>query len=396
MNILFVTIAWPNKEGSNLYSDLMNEFYKAGHNVYVAYADEKQMVTNLSDENGISVLRIKTARIRKAGKLRKAISLPLLGLKFYLGIRQNFSGVQFDLIIGHTPPITLSGLMKRLKNKNNAFFYLLLKDIWPHSSVDLGIIKEHGLVYKFFRWHEKRIYKFADAIGCMSPKNVDYVLENNPWIKPEKVEECPNSIAPSKIKNVNRKKIRKKYEIPIESTVFIISGNLSSGHGFEAYLDVIESLKNNDETYFVIGGSGNQYDYIKTQIEERKLPNVFLYSWLPDEDFKNILKACDVGVVLLSSKYNVPQFPSRLLGYLEASMPVFCAVNSGTDLGDIVENAGCGISVNHGDREAMKNAILKLTNDEELRSDLASNSRKLLEDKYLASQSYQKIIRHLK
>jgi len=394
MNVLFVTVAWPQEGNRNLYSDLMCEFKKNGHEVFVASADEHINETRYKLEEGLNVLRISTNQIRKAGKFKKAFSLAFLSTRFKRNINKYYSKYKFDLIINHTPPITLSGLMIYLKKKHNAFYYLLLKDIWPHSSVDLNIIKKNGLVYKYFRWHEKRIYTAADAIGCMSPKNEEYVLNNNKYLDSEKVEVCPNAITPQKIVFTNNG-VRGKYNIPPESTLFIFSGNLSKGHGLSYYLDIIESLRDYHKAYFAIGGSGTQYPYLKKEIKRRSLKNIFFYHRLPVDEFSRLLAASDVGVVLLDSRYTVPQFPSRLLAYLEAGKPVLCAVNKGTDIGDIVENAGCGISTIHGDKDSLIAAIKNFSENKTFREGCGINASKLLEEKYTTASAYSIIMENL-
>ena len=396
MKVLFITIAWPNAGERNLYSDLLEEFKKNGHDVFVACADEKSDTTSIKVESGMNILRFPTLQIRKAGKLQKALSLLFLGWKFRNNINKHYAGHNFDLIIAHTPPITLSGLMIYLKRKYDAFFYLLLKDIWPHSNASLNIIKKGGIIYRYFRWHEKRIYDAADMIGCMSPKNVEYILKKNNFLDKQNVEECPNSIIPRTFEPKNRNGIRAKYGIPEDATVFIFSGNLGKGHGLKFYLDTIEALNDYDKAYFLIGGSGTQYSYLEATLAEKDLDNIFLYEWLPKEDFNEILLTSDVGMILLSSQYTVPQFPSRLLAYLEASKPVLCAVNKETDIGTIVEDAGCGISVPHGEQEELIGAIKRLSEDERWRNELALNSRVLLESRYTCKDSYSIIMSHFK
>ena len=61
----------------------------------------------------------------------------------------------------------------------------MLKDIFPHNAVDLGMIQKTGIksiIYKYFRNVEKKLYKISDYIGCMSQANVDYVLKHNPEV----------------------------------------------------------------------------------------------------------------------------------------------------------------------------------------------------------------------
>ena len=139
MNILFISIAWPAPGNRNLYSDLMDEFVLQGHRVHVAgtHHKSKESKVDLSEENGIRVLRIHSGKIMKTSYFQKAISLLTLGRKFRLAISRHFGSEQYDLILAPTPPITLSVLYKKLKRKYQASFYLLLKDIWPQGAVDL-------------------------------------------------------------------------------------------------------------------------------------------------------------------------------------------------------------------------------------------------------------------
>ena len=42
---------------------------------------------------------------------------------------------------------------------------------------------------------------------------------------------------------------------------------------------------------------------------------------LPKKTFDKISLHCDVGLILLRNNYTIPNFPSRLLAYLENSIP---------------------------------------------------------------------------
>ncbi len=394
--ILFVSIAWPENGSGNLYKDLMDEFRDHGHQVFVVCNDEKKNHNDqVFNEDGMHVLRVKTAPIRKVNKLKKAHSLSTLGTKFKRQIKRHFNDVRFDLIITHTPTITLSGLMNYLKQKNQALFYLLLKDMWPHDQASLGTIRRKGLIWHYFRWHEKRIYRYADYIGCMSPGNVRYLLEHNHGIDPGKVEENPNTIHPRGIGYNNSELVRSKYNIPVHTTVFIFSGNLSKGHNLEFLIASINALRAYQHAYFVVGGSGLYFNYLNQRILDLKLPNIFLYHYLPAEEFKQILSACDVGLVLLDSRYETPEFPSRLLAYLDAAKPVLCSINQATDIGDIIEKAGCGISTLNGDFQGFIDAIKYLAENRHIRSLMGERARKLLHQRYLAKFSYDTIHKHL-
>ncbi len=398
MNILFITIAWPSPGEKNLYTDLMDEFVLHGHNVYVVGTqnNEKPVKPGPEKENGIEVLRISSGNIRKSSYFRKAVSLFTLGRRFLNAIYRCLNDKNFDLIIAPTPPITLSRLLKRLKKKYNSPFYLLLKDIWPQGSVDLKVIRKYGIPWIYLRSHETRLYRTADYIGCMSPLGVQYVLSKNKFIPENKVEVCPNSIRPVKhIPEIKSDTIRAKYNIPQDACVFIFSGNLGIGHGLHFLAEAIKLLSDYSKAFFLIGGSGTHYQNLKNRFAEFSPGNALLYSWLPREDFEQIMGTSDVGLILLY-RYTSPQFPSRLLSYLEYSKPVLCAVNEATDIGTTVEKTGCGHSVIHGNLDGFIDAIKYFSENSDARRKMGENGRKLLMNNYTVAHSYEIIMSHFR
>jgi glycosyltransferase involved in cell wall biosynthesis len=396
MNILFISIAWPPSGERNLYTDLMDEFVLNGHKVYAVgtHISKNLPKTEMKEENGITVLRIYSGKIRKTSYIRKATSLLNLNGRIWRALKKNLGGKSIDLIIGPTPPITLSQLFKKLKKKYNAPFYLLLKDIWPQGSVDLSVFRKYSIPWMYLRLHESKIYQTANYIGCMSPKGVDYIISNNSFISKSKVEVCPNCIRPNNVLVKNSvKDIRLKHNIPTDACVFIFSGNLGKGHGLSFLVDAIKLLSGYSKAFFVIGGSGTQYKYLKESLMNISPKNVLLYEWLPREDYQQILFASDVGLILLH-KYTVPQFPSRLLSYLELSIPVLCAVNKETDIGTIVEGSGCGRSIIHGNMEAFINEIKYFAENANERMKMGINAYKLLLNKYTTANGYKIIMNH--
>ena len=76
MNVLFISIsAMPHIGGHSISLDLIHEFIRQGHNVYVVCANERKynMPTTLSEEAGCSVLRVKIGNNKKANIIEKGI-----------------------------------------------------------------------------------------------------------------------------------------------------------------------------------------------------------------------------------------------------------------------------------------------------------------------------------
>lgn len=200
MNVLFLTLlSFDSLRERTIYTDLLREFVKNGHNVYAISPVERRQRqnTHLIQEENATILRLKIGNTQKTNIIEKGISTVLIEPIFIKAIKKYFSNIKFDLVLYSTPPITFYKAIDYVKKRDGAKSYLLLKDIFPQNAVDLGMMTTTGprsIIYKYFRRKEKKLYAISDHIGCMSPANVKYVLDHNPEVEPSKVEVCPNSI----------------------------------------------------------------------------------------------------------------------------------------------------------------------------------------------------------
>ena len=186
MNILFLTIGrFDSIEAHSIYADLLRCFRNHGHEIYTITPNEKRSgkKTELVHEKGAYVLHLKTGNVTgDSNIIKKGLAQMSLESTYIKAIKQYFADVRFDLVMYSTPPITFCKAVEFVKNRDCAKSYLLLKDIFPQNAVDLGMMTKKGikgLVYKYFRSKERKLYALSDFIGCMSEANVKYILEHN-------------------------------------------------------------------------------------------------------------------------------------------------------------------------------------------------------------------------
>ena len=401
MKIVFLCISYSENVSINFYEELLQEFISHGHDIFVVAAVEKRTGkdTRVSEERGIHVLRVKTGNITENPNLiDKGISTILIDKQYQNAINKYWGDEKFDLILYPTPPITLAGTVEYLKKKNKASTYLLLKDIFPQNAVDLGMLKVtgiKGLIYKWFRNKEKNLYKISDYIGCMSPANVKYVLNHNEFVKPDKIEVCPNCI---KILNDiyatnERTEIRRKYQIPIDKKVFVYGGNLGRPQGIDFFLACLEATKDIDDAYFLVAGGGTEAEKIKNYITEYNISNAKILGSLPKEDYELLVEACDIGLVFLDYRFTIPNFPSRILSYMQKSKPVLICSDPNTDMGLIAEKNGFGWRCLSNDTKAFAECIKKILLTFNL-NEMGANGRKYLEENYNVKNGYEIIMKH--
>lgn len=204
--------------------------------------------------NGVNVLRVRTGNIKRTSNIiEKGLATLLIDWQFIAAINKYLNNVKFDLVLYSTPPITFERVVKYIKARDKCKSYLLLKDIFPQNAVDIGLMKKGGLIWRYFRAKEKRLYEVSDHIGCMSRANVEYLLRHNPDLDPAKVEECPNSIKPrplSIVDEARRLEIRKRWGIPQDAVVFVYGGNLGLPQGIDFLLTVLDSIQNRYDIFF--------------------------------------------------------------------------------------------------------------------------------------------------
>lgn len=399
MNVIFLTLVCISDiEDRGIYQDLMRKFRDEGHNVYIVTAAERRLgqETSLVDSHGVKILNVKTLNVQKTNIVEKGIGTLLLENQFKSAIKKYLGDVKFDLITYSTPPITFTNVVKYLKKKNpQAISYLQLKDIFPQNAVDMKMFGEKSVFNWYFRKKEKALYMASDFIGCMSPANMEFLLMHNPEVKADRVEVAPNSIDLNLDDNLNldeRTTNRMKYGLPVDKPIFIYGGNLGKPQGIPYLIDCLDANANRIDCHFVIIGTGTELPRLQEWYNAKHPKSVTVMKGLPKADYDMLVASCDVGMIFLDHRFTIPNYPSRLLSYLEYKMPVLCATDVNTDIGRIAEENGYGYwceSVKPEDFTALVDKMLKSD-----RKAMGEKGYEFLKNNYLVEHTYNKIVSH--
>ena len=359
MNILFLTLnRVSDLSERGIYTDLMREFICHGHRVYMVVPAERRFheSTSIKESCGAQILRVKTLNIQKSNVVEKGIGTLLLEMQYQCAIKRYWKDIRFDLILYSTPPITFNRVISSQKKRCKAKSYLLLKDIFPQNAVDLGMFS-----------------------------------------KADRVEICPNSIKLLEkplMASTARKNILQKLHIPINKTLFIYGGNLGRPQGLIFLLDVIAANEERNDSYFIIVGSGTEYGKIKSWFEANHPDNSMLLSSLPKKEYDDLVKACDVGLIFLDKRFTIPNYPSRLLSYLENRMPVLLATDLNTDIGRIAERNGYGFWTENGNLDTFMEMVDSLSADREKIKVMGEKGYEYLKSNYTVERGYRMIMKH--
>jgi glycosyltransferase involved in cell wall biosynthesis len=396
-NILFISLVIiKNLEKRGIYPDLIKYFISQGHHVTILSPVERREKNagEILNGEGYTNIRYKTLNNTKTNYVEKLISTFVIDSLIKKALIKSVKG-PIDIAVYATPPITLTSSIAYIKQYFNVPCYLLLKDIFPDNVADLGLISKSSFFYKYFRRKEKKLYELSDFIGCMSPANVDYLLKHNPEISPAKVEVNPNTISPIEPTkdSFTISQLKGKYKIDPKAKVFFYGGNLGKPQMIDFLVDIVNSNINNRDVHFLIVGTGTDYGKLNKWIIKNNPNNVTLLHFIPKSEYDELVNVGDVGLVLLDRRFKIPNFPNRILSYMENYMPVLSATDIHTDIGKIASENGFGFWCESGDLDTMNRLILDFVKMDEITFlKMGKTGNQYLKDNYLIDRTYDAIV----
>ncbi|MCR5485931.1 MAG: glycosyltransferase family 4 protein [Lachnospiraceae bacterium] len=375
MRVLFLFQTFSFKH-STIYLDLIREMRDRGHEVTLIAG-----TSDVSDGSGIQtvedmeVLFLQLPDQFGKGRIKKGLIQLTIGLQMKLMIKDLLWKRKFDLIAYPTPPVTLAGVVEKCHKHYRCITYLMLKDIFPQNAVDLGMMKENGLLHRYFRRMEKKLYAASDRIGCMSEANVQYVKEHNPEIPDRKLEYFPNTV---RIKEYDPGTFR-----PGEALHFMFGGNMGRPQGIPYLLEAVRIASKDPELSairFSFVGDGTESRMIEDYIRKHGLENITYRHSCPREEYEQLLSATDIGIVSLSPEFTIPNYPSRILSYMQIAKPVLCVTDPHTDMRQLVtEEARCGYWAESGNPEMLSEAFREILHQREGLPEMGLRGRRYLE-----------------
>lgn len=382
MKILYISNTFPiEEENSTIYTDLAEELSQKGHEMTVVATTGSKNVkqTQFTKERNMDVLRIKTDNIIGGNFIKKGFNMLKLVPNIISSMKKNIRG-KYDLILFESPPVTMATVVKWAMKEYDCPSYLMLKDIFPQNAVDLKVMSNKSIIYYFFKRQEKLLYETATKIGCMSEENKKYILKENSFISEKKVEIFPNTKKVSK-KNIQEKNnsFRNKYNIPLNNVIALYGGNMGKPQGLDFLLEIFKEYRGNNQVTFVLVGRGTEKEKIEQFTINNKISNVLVLDELQRDEYQFLVSESDIGLIFLNKSFTIPNYPSRVLSYFEAGLPILAATDNNTDFRALIEKSKSGYWTLSGDLEGFREKLNKLIESKDLRVKMGEAGRAYLE-----------------
>lgn len=269
-----------------------------------------------------------------------------------------------------------------LSKKYKAKFIFEVRDLWPQTPIDMGVIKPNGIVAKLMYTWEKYMYRRAEKIVVLLPNAKEYI--EGKGISAKKIVWIPNGVNLERFDNPkqldsdsNLVQLLRKNK---DNFKIIYTGAHGPANGLSVIIDTAKILqKNHNEVQFFLIGNGVEKEKLQCDSEKYKLKNIHFFSSIPKEQIPGLLRYADLLLHCFAPinvfKYGIS--PNKIFDYLASEKPIIMSVKTSNN---IVQEAGAGITVEPGNAEALARGILKIEKMTlEERQKLGANGRAYVE-----------------
>ena len=336
--------------------------------------------------NNYYVLRFKTFKRHRSNFLRGIAELlnPYL-MVFIFRCFSLKNKISAKNLIWYSPSIFYSPFIRYFKKINNARTYLILRDMFPLWMVDLGLLKKNSISHNFLLFFEKKQYNLADSIGVQVETNINIVksiTKNNCNVH---VLNNWKSINPP----INFKSLNHNLH-----TVY--AGNIGIAQGIDNFHKIINlsSMQNFNIDFF---SQDLYFDSLKIQYKNNNNSN-FLNS-IPNDQLEKEYLNYDFGLVLLDQYHKTNNIPGKFISYISNGLPVFCILNEGNPLINIIKDNSLGVAFASNDKDSIEEnwrKFIHLIHSEDLRDNCVKYAKKNYDVSSISNQIRENIEKIIK
>ncbi len=161
--------------------------------------------------------------------------------------------------------------------------------------------------------------------------------------------------------------------------VFLYTGTLGLKHDPGLLVSLAEHWAGDPEVVVVVVSEGMGADWLTGQAGARGLENLRVLAYQPHEVYAEVMGAADVLVAILDEEAGRYSVPSKVASYHCAARPVLAVMPEDNDAARMIREAGSGIVVPAGHRQALLAASERLRAGPELRGRHGARGRAFAE-----------------
>jgi glycosyltransferase involved in cell wall biosynthesis len=253
-----------------------------------------------------------------------------------------------------TNPVLLLCIIPFLIFLRRFQWILLVHDVFPENLVAGGFLNENSIFYKILACYFDRVYSLADVLICIG-RDMQLVIETKTGNKGKSVY-LPNWVDERDVYPLPRNLGFLGFE---DCLVFQFFGNVGRLQGVNTLLTAISMVKSENAAFIFIGGGALVPD-VKQFINENPSKKIVYLGHLPLSKKNAGLSMCDVALVSLETKMLGLGVPSKAYFSLAAGKPILAAVESESEIGQMLKEHQVGWRCDPGSPDQIANMIDKL------------------------------------
>lgn len=341
---------------NHLFKDIINGFLNEGHEVIRIVACEKKTDIDYKMEienKNITYIPVLRKKSEHSNIIKRYLLDTLTSIKMAKLLKKYQADILFEDVCYSSYWTIKSAKKKNLK------IISMLQDVWPDNAVQSGLIKEESLVYKYFEFWQKKVYKSSDKIICISDDIKKFIKSKG--IKEEKIEVVYNWGYDDKIINIpwEKNEFVKKYKLEKEKFYAIYAGNIGRMQNVELIIRAAEKLKENKKIHFLIIGNGVYRERIEKLINKEKINNITLLPLQPTKLATSIYSAAGVNLIPLVTNGTKTALPSKTGICLSCGRPVIFCFDKDSIFYELCIKYKAGECVSSKDENELVETLLK-------------------------------------
>lgn len=321
--------------------------------VYKGYKNKLYFKEIIDD---IKVVRVWTYTTANKGTIRRTLDYMSFGFSaFIAGLFQ-----KYDIIIGTSPNLFTAISARQLKFMKRKPMIMEVRDLWPESIKAVGAVKD-GLILKYFEWQERKCYKKANKVVCVTQGIRDRLIERG--IPKDKIVLHTNGV---NIDNFQPKEKNKSLlsELGLKDKIIVsYIGTLGMAHKLDFILRAAKKVTNPDIHFLFIGGGAEKENLIKLK-KELNLNNVSILSSIPREEVREYIASTDIALVnLKKSNLFLGALPSKIFENAAMGKPILLGLKGEAER--VIDKYGAGLSFEPENEEDFLEKLEELTKNKD-------------------------------
>lgn len=331
-------------------TDMCEELVQRGHEVTILtgvpnypmgkiYPGYEKGQKRVEEKNGVKIIRCLTIP-RKTDTLHRLLnyfSYPISAW-FKVGKLDN----DFDVVFtNQQSPVMMCWPAIRYAKKHHKKVVMYCMDLWPASLAAGGM--RDGVVYKFFGWLSKGVYRKMDLILNTSRMFEDYLVKEF-GIEKNRIQHLPQ-YAEEIFDHVG--------SVKDDYVDLMFAGNVGTAQSIDTIIKAAKLVKNSRVRWHIVG-DGKELENLRKMAEG--MDNVIFHGRKPLEEMPKYYAMADAMLVTLMRDSVISlTLPGKVQTYMAAGKPIICAGDGETKL--TIEEAGCGFAVGGEDAQGLAEVV---------------------------------------